>query len=325
MASVEPEIAGRLKDMAALFPAVEATGAVEIVQKLRQRFGTMPLSPKGADNDEYTATYETSDKTQLRLVVYRPANTTELLPLVVWYHGGGHCVGMPEQNASLLRDIALQQQCVVVAPEYRLAPEHKWPTGINDSWDALRHIASNAKTFGSDPALGFAIGGESAGASISSIMQVRARNEKLNPPLTGALLSAGSYFNPPDLPAEYKELYRSRNDQRCKDSPMLSEKSAKAFYECHAADWASHDYRTALDPLNHAGLPRTYIQVCGWDINRDDGILYNDLLKQRGVETRMSIYEGAPHCFWYLLSDSTMGRKWKEDTQAGISWLLHKA
>lgn len=324
MSNVEPEIAERLKGMAALFPAVQATEPLEIVRELRQRFEAIPLPPKQSDVEETTAAFRTSDGTTLRLVVYKPASASSLLPLVVWYHGGGHCVGMPEQNAGMSRDIALQEQCVVIAPQYRLAPEHKYPIGLNDTWDALKYVASNAGPLGADPKLGFAIGGESAGGVIAAILELRARNENMQPPLTGALLSAGSYFNPAAIPAEYKDVYRSRQDETCKKSPMLSETSARAFYECHAADWTTADYRAALDPQKHVVLPRTYVQTCGADINRDDGILYNDLLKRRGVETRLSVYEGGPHCFWFLFPDTTLGKQWKQDTHEGLKWLLRK-
>ncbi|KAK4496327.1 hypothetical protein PRZ48_012307 [Zasmidium cellare] len=325
MSSLEPELAEKLKGMAALFPAVQATGSIEIIQELRQRFENIPIAPKRQDVEEATSTFQTPDGTNLNLVKYKPANASGLLPLVVWYHGGGHCVGMPEQNAAMNREIALQEQCVVVAPQYRLAPEHKYPVGLNDTWDALKYIAANAHSFGADPKLGFAIGGESAGGVIASLLELRARNERLEPPLTGALLSAGSYFNPNAIPSEYKDLYRSRHDETCKKSPMLSETSAKAFYECHAADWTSADYRAALDPLEHAGLPRTYIQACGADINRDDGILYNDLLQRHGVETKLSVYEGGPHCFWFLFPDTALGKKWTQDTHEGLKWLLRKS
>ncbi|EME81412.1 uncharacterized protein MYCFIDRAFT_140261 [Pseudocercospora fijiensis CIRAD86] len=216
------------------------------------------------------------------------------------------------------REIALRERCVVVAPQYRLAPEHKYPVGINDSWYALKHIAGKASIFGGDPALGFAIGGESAGGVVAAALQLRARNEKLQPPLTGALLSAGSYFNPDNLPPEYKHVYRSRYDDLCKNSPMLSAKSAKAFSDCPAADWTTADYRAALDPQKHVDWPRTYVQTCGADMIRDDGIIYHDLLRQRGVETKLSVYEGAPHCFWFLFPDTVLGKKWREDTHSGI-------
>ncbi|KAF7197515.1 AB hydrolase superfamily protein B1A11.02 [Pseudocercospora fuligena] len=322
MSNLEPEIAERLKGMAALFPAVEATDSIEIVMELRKRFAAIPVPPPRPEVQESTEHFETSDGKHLRMVVYKPGNVSEPLPVLVWYHGGGHTVGMPEQNAVMNREIALREKCVVVAPEYRLAPEHKYPVGVNDTWDALKHIAAKASTFGGDPTLGFAIGGESAGGVLAAVLQLRARDEKLSPPLTGALLSAGSYFNPDNIPAEFKDVYRSRYDELCKNSPMLSAKSAKAFYECHAADWTTADYRAALDPRNHKDLPRTYVQTCGADINRDDGIIYEHLLRQRGVETKLSVYEGGPHCFWFLFPDTVMGKKWREDTHSGIAWLL---
>ena len=210
----------------------------------------------------------------------------------------------------------------MIAVQYRLAPEHKSPTQVEDSWDALRYIATHAGAFGADPSTGFIVGGESAGAVISAVLALQAGDEPLSPPLTGLYLTAGSYFNPNDVPEQYRSLYRSRTDPACVGAPMLNKQVKAAFDTCLQGDYSSPLFKAALWPTGHKGLPRTYLQTCGMDINRDEGFLYNDVLVNSGVETRLDVYPGCPHCFWHLFPDVSQGTKWETDTAAGLAWLF---
>lgn len=103
---------------------------------------------------------------------------------------------------------------------------------------------------------------------------------------------------------------------------MLSMRSKKAFDTCFKPDYASPYLKSALWPSGHAGLPKTYLQTCGMDINRDEGILYADLMAKNGIQTRLDIYSGCPHCFWHLFPKTTQGEKWVDDTKKGLKWLL---
>ncbi|KAK4542921.1 hypothetical protein LTR36_006110 [Oleoguttula mirabilis] len=322
LAKVDPEIGAGLKHM----PPSRAADLKpeEFIKQMRAGFDAIePPSPVPSVREQQ-AIYTTRDQTSLRMLVYKPAAATAPLPLFVWYHGGGGCLGRPEMNAELCRDIALKQQCVVIAPQYRLAPEHKYPTGIQDSWDALEHIATHGQEYGADPTTGLVIAGESAGAVIASLLSLQARDKHLNPPVTGVFLSAGSYMSPETVTEQYHAYYRSRTDEVCLASPMLSKASKAAFDACLQPDMSSPDYRVAHSSNVQAGLPRTYLQTCGMDINRDDGFIYRHMLHESGVETKLDVYPGCPHCFWFMFPDTAQGRKWKKDTQDGVRWLLAK-
>ena len=101
------------------------------------------------------------------LKVFRPAMScssnlagNENSPLIVLYFGGGFVLGSPLALATLARSLVKQFTAIVVAPKYRLAPEHPFPTSINDGWDSLDWIAKNATaTIGADPSKGFIVGG----------------------------------------------------------------------------------------------------------------------------------------------------------------------
>src|SRR5436305_973828 len=92
----------------------------------------------------------------------------------------------------------------------RLAPEHPFPTGINDSWDALKWAAANASSLKANPEIGFIVGGASAGGNIAAVLALRARDEELSPPLTGQYLCVPALLHPANVPEKLKHEYLSR-------------------------------------------------------------------------------------------------------------------
>lgn len=91
----------------------------------------------------------------------------------------------------------------------RLAPEHPFPTGVNDSWDALQWAAANATSLSANPALGFIVGGGSAGGNIAAVLTHLARDENLHPPLTGQYLCVPALLPSEVVPEQYKHEYQS--------------------------------------------------------------------------------------------------------------------
>ncbi len=96
-------------------------------------------------------------------------------PVLVWLHGGGHVVGSLDSYDALCRQLALQGDCIVVSVAYRLAPEHKFPAGVEDSFAALRWAGGHAAEIGGDPER-LAIGGDSAGGNLAAVCAILARD-----------------------------------------------------------------------------------------------------------------------------------------------------
>jgi len=322
LAVVDPEIQERLKTIPQSWQP-KGNDPVDIIMQMRAGYDRLPITPPQPEVQESLSTYTTRDGASLRLCIYKPARPP-VNPMVcyVHYHGGGSCIGSPELSAPFSRRVAQEHSCVVIAVQYRLAPEHRFPTQVEDSWDALQYIAAHASDFGAQLSAGFVIGGESAGAVIAAVLALQARDQRLSPPLTGSFLSTGSYFNPDAIPKPYQASYRSRKDPACLNSPMLSASVKAAFDSCVQGDYSSPLFKAALWPSGHRDLPRTCLQTCGMDINRDDGILYHHLLAQSGVTTKLDVYPGCPHCFWHLFPDVAQGKKWRRDTAEGLKWLF---
>ncbi|KAB8291547.1 hypothetical protein EYC80_006348 [Monilinia laxa] len=220
-------------------------------------------------------------------------------PVFVVYHGGGFCLGGLENETVLCRQWT-ELGGVAVNVDYRLAPEHPFPTGINDAFDALKWTASHVDELKVDPSKGFLVGGISAGANFSSIVSHLYLDEKLSPPLTGVYLSI-----PPVN----------------KDAPLLNREVAQIFDKYYAAREPSPLATPVLFP-SHKDLPPTYFQICGLDPLRDEGFIYEDLLKESGVETKTQVYPGLPHGFWSWFPEAEFSKKFVEDCKDGLSWLL---
>ncbi|KAK3062825.1 hypothetical protein LTR53_019179, partial [Teratosphaeriaceae sp. CCFEE 6253] len=128
MAVVDPEIEELLKQVPQLLQIPEGLEPEALVMMMRAGFASMPVPPPDPAVEESKSTYTTRDGTNLRLYVFKPAaQASAPRPLFVWYHGGGGCLGSPESTSAFCREVALTHGAVVIAPQYRLAPEHKSP------------------------------------------------------------------------------------------------------------------------------------------------------------------------------------------------------
>ncbi|KAL0263395.1 hypothetical protein SLS55_002375 [Diplodia seriata] len=248
-----------------------------------------------------------------------PANGKS--PLVVLIYGGGFLVGDNTQMSPFARILNELHGATVVNLSYRLVPSgHRWPTQPNDVWDNLQWIAANAETqLGADPSAGFIVGGASAGANLAAVAAQRWIGEKQEPALTGLHIGIPVLFVEPNVPAAYRDLWFSREQNR--DAFILNAAAVDALMDKYGPDTASPDWC----PLNAenalVGYPRTYVSACGEDPLRDDGLVYWRLLRDRGAETRIDVAPGVPHAhatFEGLVS----GQKSNFASVAAFGWLL---
>lgn len=293
------------------------------IMRLREYLATQWSTPvQDPDLEEKDVPYETRDKVELRLRVYRPAKPASPGPLIVLYHGGGWIMGVPENMGSLARRLVKKFNAVCVAPQYRLAPEHPFPTGIDDTYDALKWVAAHAAELGADPSKGFLVGGQSAGGTSSAVAALLARDEGLLPKLTGVYIAAAGLLPANRVPDEYKSRYISQSQPACLQDPLSPAAMRKLFSDAAAADTSDRRAAPFLWPSGHQNLPRCYHQVCGLDVNRDENILYEELLRKNGVQTRINVYPGLSHVWWSAYPQLDVSKKWAEDTSSGFEWLL---
>jgi acetyl esterase/lipase len=243
-------------------------------------------------------------------------------PLIVIAFGGGWIAGDNEQMALEARALVRCFSAVVVNISYRLAPEHKFPQSQEDSWDNLVWLAAHALELGADPTQGFIMGGTSAGASLTAVCARRAQIEPLAHPLTGQWLNAPSVLSGElQVPAKLRHLYISMRQNR--HAPILPGEALEALQR-HSGWDPESPWRFPLcstHPL--AGLPRTYIQVDGMDCLRDDGLLYDEILSEAGVQTRCDLYPGCLHAHTAFMPGEAT-EKAQLDLLRGFGWMLRR-
>lgn len=230
----------------------------------------------------------------LALRIYTPvAARSEPLPTLVYFHGGGYVIGNLDTHDGLCRMFANAANIRVIAVDYRLAPEHKFPAAIEDAYAAVCWIETNAAELGVD-ANHVAVGGDSAGGGIAAALSLMAK-EKGAPKIAFQML----LFPMTQVGGKTKSLL---------------EFAAGYFLELATLEWFYDHYGAASDvdrndprmsPLlakGFSGLPPAYIMVAGFDPLHDEGVAYGEKLRSAGVSVALADYSDMVHDFIYLQS-----------------------
>jgi acetyl esterase len=207
------------------------------------------------------------------------------LPVLLYLHGGGFTVGSLSTHDVLCRQLSRHGQCAVVSLDYRLAPEHRFPTAVNDAWDALQWLHQHGRRLGLDPER-LAVGGDSAGGTLSAVCALMARDAGLQ--LALQLLFYPGCSGRCDLPS-HKTYGRG----------FLLDVSTIEWFFAHYIDEADRDdWRFApLNAPDHDGVAPAWIGLAECDPLVDGGMRYADALRMAGVGVDLEVYRGMVHGF----------------------------
>jgi acetyl esterase/lipase len=215
---------------------------------------------------------------------------TPPLGVLVYLHGGGWSIGSPASHGKLARQLSVGSGAIVVSVDYRLAPEHPFPTPLDDCVAAVRWVKANAARFGADPGR-IAIGGDSAGANLSAAVAIELREEV---ELRAALLLYGAF----DVAACLRDYDRYAPEG---GDPVLPRRATELMIEAYRGGGARLD-DPRLSPLlaDVSGFPPSLL-VCGdADPLYGDSLHLHDALRRAGRDSVLAPYAGMPHAFMQL-------------------------
>lgn len=210
-----------------------------------------------------------------------------LLPILLYFHGGGFMQGDLDTHDGICGKLAKWGKCIVVAVDYRLAPENKFPAGVEDAIAAFQFACKNAAEWGGD-ASRIGVAGDSAGGNFSAVIcQQQA--------ITGGIIPYLQVLIYPGLDSTLS----TKSAAELKDAYVVPEPRLNYFLDKYIGDDADvTDIR--MSPLNHkalTGQPKSYIISAGFDPLRDEAAQYAEQLKQCGVEVEYIEYSGQVHAF----------------------------
>lgn len=228
----------------------------------------------------------------LALRVFTPvAAGGEALPALIYFHGGAFRVGDLDTHEPTCRMLAGEGACRVVAVDYRLSPENRFPAAVEDALAATRWVEANATRLGID-ANRIAVGGDSAGGNLAAVVCQLAKQQD-GPKLAFQLL----LFPMTQLGSAF---------------PSMQEFAKGYMLEKEALEYCSKDYADPedytdprLSPLlavDLDGLPPTYVMLAGCDPLHDEGLAYAERLSEAGVDVTVADYPGLVHDFVLMLS-----------------------
>lgn len=217
-------------------------------------------------------------------------NDKKNLPVILFIHGGGFMLHDLEGHDQVCRQLCRDNEAIIVAVDYRRAPEHKFPAAVEDSFDAAIWVTKNIEKYGGD-AKRLALMGDSAGGNLVAVICQMARN-------TAQINIAAQVLIYPVIDARMQH-------------PSVTENALGYILEKDLMAWFLEHYRRTeadiLDPKmspilaeDVSGLPPTLVQVAEFDPLRDEGIDYAEKLNAAGNHVQLTNYKGLVHTYFSM-------------------------
>lgn len=263
-----PVLAGHPADVRALADDMPARPVTTPLPRVEDR--TIP-GPAGAP--------------ELPVRVYAPSAEPGL-PVTVFFHGGGFCIGDLETHDAVARILAREAECVVVSVAYRLAPENPFPAAHEDAYAAYTWVRAHAAELGGDPAR-VAVAGDSAGATLAGAVCLMVRDR-------GGVQPHFQLLWYPDTGVTTESRTRNTED-------ILLTRDSMAWFHTHYHGRIPDDQRLPYGAIglnkDLSGLAPALVVVAGMDPLHDEGVAYAESLRASGVPTMLEDYADLGHGF----------------------------
>nr|AJZ73157.1 esterase GX2 [uncultured bacterium] len=236
-------------------------------------------------------------------------------PVLSYFHGGGWVIGDLETHDGVCRELCAGAGMVVVAVDYRLSPEHKFPAAPDDCVAAVKWVAANAASIQGD-ASRLAVGGDSAGGNLSAVVSQRLRDEN-GPKLAAQLLI---------YPVARLDGVVTKSMIDNAEGYLLQKKDMEWFVG-HYLTSAADGKNVSASPIlakSLANLPPALVQTCEFDPLRDEGEDYGRALQASGVKTTVSRYDGTIHAAFNFFGVLEPGRRMVDEACRWLKEQLRK-
>src|SRR6516164_6414365 len=253
----------------------------------------------------------------VRVRIYRADDQSSKLPALYWIHGGGYVMGDIDMDDRLMKQMVKRIGCVAASVDYRLAPEHPFPTPVEDCYTGLKWLFAHADELGVEPAR-IAIGGPSGGGGLTAGLGLLARDRR-------------------EVQVAYQLLIYPMFDDRnataaahaITDPRVWNRESNRLGWKAYLGrDGGGSDispYAAVARATDLTNLPRAYISVGTLDLFIDENIEYAQRLIQAGVPTELHVYPGAFHGFDLFAPSAKVSKQFKADRDNALKRALHDA
>lgn len=228
---------------------------------------------------------------EIAIRIYTPRLSSDALPVALFFHGGGFVAGDLDSHDSIARYHAVHADAIVIAVDYRLAPESRFPAQVDDAWAALTWAAAHAREIGGDPDR-LAVIGDSVGGNLAAVLTQMARDRGAPRIAFQALVYPQVDMNlEQDSPSRLQfgggEFFLSRRDMEWFRAQYLTD-AARQVRDPRVSPLAQPDMR---------GLPPALIITAGCDPLHDEGEAYAESLSRAGVPVEYRCFGRTIHAF----------------------------
>ncbi|KAJ7095983.1 alpha/beta hydrolase fold-domain-containing protein [Mycena belliarum] len=277
-----------------------------------------PTVPGGSDPLPVGSTQDIAmSHTKFRAFTPEGACPENGWPCFIFFHGGGWTFGNIGSENSFSTNMCTRAKCVVISVDYRLAPEHRYPTAVEDAVESLDWVIKNGKSVLNIDTTRIAVGGSSSGGNLAAILALKAAEASPPIPLVFQLLVVPVTDNTASVDDLWAENALT---------PWLSPARMLWFrdnYLPNKEDYTKWDASPYFAPdALLAKSPKTWIAVCEADILRDEGIAYGKKLNAVGVVAEVEVYKGAPHPIMAMDGVLKIGAKLVSDAAAALGKAL---
>jgi acetyl esterase len=307
--SVDPEVATVMEQM----PRTNLDDYVNVRAARRAMWleakvaGQLPPDDERLEISERTIPGPAGEP-RLPVRIYRRRGAHGAAPGVAYYHGGAFVLGDLETEHLRCQRLAADAGCVVLSVDYRLAPEHPYPAGVEDCYAALIWLAANASQVGVDTAR-LAVGGASAGGALAAGVSIMARDRR-GPKIALQILTYPVTDDRMQTPSMKAFV----------DTLGFNATAAKAMWRLYLGRVSTEAPSNAAPARasNLAGLPAAYVMTAEFDPLRDEGLEYAARLSAAGVSVELHQYTRVPHGFDLLVPGAAISRRALDDQVAAV-------